>query len=353
MTFIQKVNFFMHKSLIITLLALLVGACSTRSSESRETIRPVKVTIVSNQSYQEKFFAGLSTPDDAVTLAFKISGQIVTVPVSKGLLVKRGELIASLDPKEVELQVDANRSTFEQAQSKMQRMERLLSHEAISEQEWEASKSEYAQAKSTYENSLKLLSDTKLRAPYDGVIESTMVDAYQRVSAGEPIARLVKPLTTTVSFTIPESSLKILTEPETRFWVDFDNYPTIRFDATLKNFARTSTNASGFPTSLRLDSLQTKLYPIAPGMSCTIKIEYRSTGSDSMVVPLSAIYAPASGGEWVWVVDSDNRVWKREVTTRSIEPSGNISIIGGVEVGDKVVSAGVYRLREGQKVRII
>jgi multidrug resistance efflux pump len=62
-------------------------------------------------------------------------------------------------------------------------MKRLLAHEAVSQQEFEVAQTAYVQAKSQYENSKDLLQDTKLRAPFAGVIERTYVDAYQRVSS--------------------------------------------------------------------------------------------------------------------------------------------------------------------------
>lgn len=343
----------MHKIPTIILMSLLAVGCSTAPKSESEVVRLVKTATAKIESNSDKYFAGLSTPDDAVNLAFKISGQILSIPVAKGQMVEKGELIASLDPKQVELEVEANRTAYTEAQSQLRRMERLLSHEAISEQEWESTKTRFAQAKSSYENSLSQLSDTKLRAPFDGVIESTAVDAYQRVDAGQTIARLVNPLTTTVSFTMPESSLYLLEKPTTKYSVTFDNYPGIRFDASLKNFARTSINASGFPTSLRLNSDKLSLYPIAPGMSCTIKIEYQLSKEPKITIPLSAVYAPTSSGEWVWVVGSDNRVRLQSIKIGGILPNGNVTIESGLKAGEKVVSAGVYRLSEGQKVKII
>lgn len=334
---------------------LLAGGCrgaKSRPDEKRPP-RPVKVITVHDIHTIEREFVGLATPDDAVNLAFKIGGQVIDIPVSKGRFVRRGELIAELNPREVELTVEANRTAYEEARSQLDRMQRLLSHEAISVQEYEVATTRYAQAKSTYESSLDLLHDTRLKAPFDGVIERTAVDAFERVSAGQTIARLVNPETRTVSFTTPEGALYLLESPTTRYQVQFDNYPEVVFEARLKNFARTSADASGFPTSLLIENPDTARYPIAPGMSCRITLLIDEPQPGFVALPLSAIYAPTQGGDFVWIVDGQNRVEKRPVELGEFIGSQSIAIKSGIKAGERVVTAGVYQLHAGEQVRII
>jgi len=335
------------------LLLLSAAACRRSADSATEAPRPVKVETAVDASTLDKDFAGMSTPDDAVTLAFKIAGQVSDVPVSKGQHVKKGELIAELDPRETQLAVDANRTAYNEASSQLQRMKRLLAHEAISMQEYESANTRYAQAKSTYENSLSLLSDTKIRAPFAGVIEATYVDTYERVGSGQAIARLVNPSTTTVSFTLPENAIHQIELPSTRFSVRFDNYRGVQFDAVLKNYAKTSADASGFPASLTLRDFDAKRYPIAPGMSCTITMQTAEPAAGAVSLPLSAVYAPAQGGTGVWVVGAGDRVTLRPVTLGEPFGSDRILVTGGIRPGERVVTAGVYRLKEGQQVRIL
>ena len=173
----------MRISLLFAALSLYVS-CVPRDPEPA-AIRPVKVTVAAGASSMDKNFAGMATPDDAVNLAFKLSGQVRDIPVSQGESVKKGALLAELDPRDVELQVSATRSAYEEARSQQQRMQRLLEHQAVSRQEAEAAATRYAQARSTYENTLDLLNDTRLRAPFSGVIERKYVTTYERVQAGQ------------------------------------------------------------------------------------------------------------------------------------------------------------------------
>ena len=336
---------------MLTIL-LLAGSCSHRTPAS-QTVRPVKVVTASGAGLIEKDFAGMATPDDAVTLAFKLAGQVLDVPVSQGERVEKGALLAELDPRDIELQVAATRSAFEEARSVQQRMQRLLAHEAVSRQEAEAAATRYAQAKSTYDNTLDLLNDTRLRAPFAGVVERVYVDNFERVQAGQSILRLVNPVTTTVQFTLPESALDVLRDSATRFSVLFDNYRGELFAARLKYYAVTSSDASGFPVSLTLDNPSPARYRISPGMSCTITMQSPDPVPDAVSLPVSAICAPAEGGTWVWIVGADDRVTRRAVTLGELFGRDRVVVDSGVAPGERVVTAGVYRLREGEQVRIL
>ena len=153
----------MCKSIPIAAFALLMMlSCGARGGGG-SAVQSVKTVEVMPTEYINRDFAGMATADDAVNLAFKISGQIAACDVSKGDFVRRETLLASLDPRDVELQVASDRSQYEMARSQYERMKRLMEHEAVSRQEFEASEASFVRAKSTYENSKDLLSDTKLR----------------------------------------------------------------------------------------------------------------------------------------------------------------------------------------------
>lgn len=342
----------MIRPVLIPVIVCLLCGCGRRQPTTG-AVRPVKVTTAADATYVDKDFAGMATPDDVVNLAFKLSGQVLDVPVSNGESVKKGQVLAELDPRDVELQVAANRSAYQQASSQLSRIRRLLEHEAVSRQEFEAAQTQYAQARSVYENSMDLLTDTRLRAPFSGVIEQKYVENFERVQAGQSIVRLVNPVTTTVKFTLPESALSQLALPTTRFTVEFDNYRDVEFSAELKDYVKTSSDASGFPVSLRLTGVDTVRYRISPGMSCTITMQVADAIPQAVSLPLTAIYAPAAGGKYVWIVDDDNRVYRHTVTLGQPYGRDRVLIESGVAPGDRVVTAGVYRLQEGEQVRIL
>ena len=112
-------------------------------------------------------------------------------------------------------------------------------------------------------------------------------------------------------------------------------------------------DASGFPVSLTLENPDPARYRISPGMSCTITMQSADPVPDAVSLPVSAVYAPAEGGTYVWIVGADDRVTRREVKPGELFGRDRVVIDSGVAPGDRVVTAGVYQLREGERVRIL
>lgn len=347
------VNFYFMRRAISLIVILILVACDSADTSDVPDSQLVKVVEAQPTGVVVKSFAALSTADDAVNLAFKISGRVIDIPVAKGVMVRRGEVLARLDERDVRLQVDAAKASYDEAQSRLRRAQRLAEHDAISQQEVEELVSRVEQARATYENGRDLLQDTRLVAPFDGIVERTYVDAFQRVASGETIVRIVAPVSTTVGFTAPEDVVTLLAEPTTRFSVIFDAYPDVVFNAVIKSFARTTSDARGYPVSLRLVDVDTAKYRITPGMTCMATVEITTDPTDDVAVPLSAIYAPLGDADYVWVVDDEGRVRRREVTIVGVLSGNNIAVSGDVMVGDRVVVAGVYRLAEGERVTIM
>ena len=130
----------------IFLLALLAAGGCRPTPPPVAAPRSVKVVTASDAGIIDKDFAGMATADRAVTLAFKVEGQLLDIPVTEGRRVVRGELLAELDPRDVRLKVDADRSAYDEARSQLQRMKRLVEHEAVSRQDYEAAQTRFSQA---------------------------------------------------------------------------------------------------------------------------------------------------------------------------------------------------------------
>jgi multidrug efflux pump subunit AcrA (membrane-fusion protein) len=125
------------------------------------------------------------------------------------------------------------------------------------------------------------------------------------------------------------------------------------FGARIKSFARTSSDALGFPVSLKLTDVDTSRYEISPGMTCMARVITPQSDTTAVVVPMTAIYAPVAGGDAVWVVDSLGRVQRRGVEIGRPTSSGNVEILTGLRKGERVVVAGAYKLTDNEQVEII
>lgn len=157
----------------VLIAAILLASCGQKKETKTTTSRPVKTAIVESRSIIRKDFSGIVEAVEYVKLAFRVSGQIIQLPVIEGEKVKKGQLIAAIDPRDIALQYAATKSAYETAAAQLERNKRLLSRQAISVQEYEISLANYQKAKSEYELSVNNMRDTKLTAPFDGSIEKT------------------------------------------------------------------------------------------------------------------------------------------------------------------------------------
>lgn len=86
---------------------ILLTACGQKKEDSVTTVRPVKTARVESRSEIRKDFSGIVEAVDYVKLAFRVSGQIINLPVVEGQRVKKGQLIAAIDPRDLALQYAA------------------------------------------------------------------------------------------------------------------------------------------------------------------------------------------------------------------------------------------------------
>lgn len=336
---------------VFFLASVLVVVSCNKPTVENVSPQSVKAVTVSSVGFVARDYAGMATADNSTNLAFKVGGQVVAFDVSEGQYVRRGEVMAEINPRDYQLAYDAERSAYNAAKSQLERAERLLARQAISRSEYENAQNAYASALSAYRNAGDVLGDTKLRTPIDGVVEKKYVDTYQRVSAGETVVRIVDPVSHTVKFTMPESGLSVLETASTRFSVQYDNYKGVWFEARLKDYVPSSSDGTGVPVSLRV-TIPEKSYIISPGMSCIVRVSVTSA-VEGVAVPLSALFTPDNGNsKAVWVV-RDGRAVLTTVTTGALYGTDMILVTAGLHQGDDVVTAGVYKLSEGQQVNVI
>ena len=281
-------------------VAVLLAGCGQKKETSVITARPVKTTIVESRSIIRKDFSGIVEAVEYVKLAFRVSGQIINLPVIEGEKVKKGQLIAAIDPRDIALQYAATKSAYETAAAQVERNKRLLSRQAISVQEYEISLANYQKAKSEYELSVNNMRDTKLTAPFDGSIEKRLVENYQRVNSGEGIVQLVNTHNLRIKFTIPDAYLYLLRTKDPRFLVEFDTFKGHVFQAKLEEYLDISTDGTGIPVSITIDdpSFDRDLYAVKPGFTCSIRFtaDVGPLVQDSWtIIPLSAVFGESEG----------------------------------------------------------
>ncbi len=336
--------------------AFLWAGCKGKKETYQDTVRPVRVVNVESLGAINKVYTGIVEAEEYSNLAFKLSGPLVAMNVDEGQKVKKGQVIAAVDPLEYKLQYEANKAAYLTAKSQLERNKRLLSMQAISKQEYEIAEANYIKGKSAYETSANTLEDTKLKAPFDGFVEKKFVENYQKVMPGESIIKLVNPDKLAVGFTLPETSVDLTRTPMT-VTVEFDTYKGIWFKAGVKEFIDASPDGTGIPVKLVIDDsrFSRDIHNIYPGFSCKVNLKIETTEENSYIVPMSALFKnPTTNETSVWVYNPKTEtVHGKTVVIGQLFGSDKIMVQKGLSNDDIIVVAGVNYITEGQKVKLL
>ncbi len=344
--------------LLSTLLFLFITACGQKKKESTTFIKPVKVVEAKSLDYVNYSFPGIVESKQSVNLAFKVSGQLIDIAVKEGESITKGQLVAVIDSKDYQLSLDAAEAAYIKSESQLKRYQQLIKSGAISQQELETSEALYKRDRSSYESAQSTLDDTKLYAPFAGVVQERYVDNFQRVQPAQTIITLVNPSELDMKFTLSESLLHIINAPDKSIYVTFEPFPNVKFKGVADKIVDTSIGGGGYPVTVEIDDKEFNLekYDIKIGFSCTIFIDvYNSDYRNMVSVPMSAVSESLSSTQkYVWVYDKDGgTVEKRNVTVGAPYGKSDIIISNGLSSGEMVVSAGVTTLQNNQKVRVI
>ena len=340
--------------------SLLLAACQAETAPVKSE-RPVQVQRVAFETgAMAREFVGVVRARYETDLGFRIAGKIVTRVVNVGDRVHVGDVIARLDPRDLELQVEsaeaelaAATSNLTQAAADLQRYATLKSRGFAAVADFDRKQAandeaegRLARARRSLDLARNQLAYTELKSDADGVITATLAEPGQVVAIGQPVARLAHKGEKEAVVSLPETWLDEARQAKAsvRLWSDRDR----KFQARLRELSpqadpATRTFAARF-TILDADD------SVAFGMTATVVLE-RERETPVARVPLAAVLNRGTGPT-VYVVDNNDALVQRPVTVTSF--TGDDALItGGINNGERVVTLGVQTLEAGLRVRTI
>lgn len=354
----------MRLLLIPVLLGLI--ACSEQEQTTPETnIRPVKIYQVpqANEVLLRKFPAQVQAAEQSA-LAFRVSGELLKLPVRAGEPVRRGQILARLDPVNYQILVDDRKARFELATSQFQRMKDLFNQQQVSQAQFDQAKAEQEIAKAALEAARLDLTDTRLKAPFSGVIGEVYLDNHQPVRAGQAVIMLQVQDQLEVQLQMPENLMaKIVDAREENNTVnyqpevEFEALPGKRFLASYKEHNAQADRATGSYT-VTLTLPRPPSLNLLPGMSASVHVDLNQVLSNrhtQMLIPASSVYQSEQQTEGsslasVWIVNADMTLSQRQVEVGELTQRG-VEIRSGLQPGEQILAAGVHQAHEGMHVR--
>ncbi|WP_372379209.1 efflux RND transporter periplasmic adaptor subunit [Vibrio natriegens] len=333
----------------ISLSGLLTGCNKAISEPSEPLIKPVKLLAVKDLSVADSdaFLAQIDATHRA-QLSFQVGGEVEQLLVRMGHDVKKGDVLATLDPKDLQLSLNSAQAQFSLAQTQWQRAKSLYKKKLISTDEYDQKETQYKAALANFEQAKTDLSYTKIHAPFDGVVSYTYVKPFQVVGEKQEILNLIDNSTLDVSFTLPVTyaeSVSLASLKEAHMWVTMDSEPNKRIPGKFKEIStqpNSDTNSYEAIVTITRPSERNLL----TGMTGQVHIAKQNV-SDSVILPQSAWVSKGIDQGEVWVMDGETQQVRK--VTLSLGDSGSVE--SGLKSDDYVVIAGVEHLVEGQVVK--
>jgi RND family efflux transporter MFP subunit len=331
-------------------------------------LRPVRYVTVSEDSvFRDRSFSGISKSSRESRLSFKVSGTIINVPVQIGQRLSAGDLIAEIDPASYVLQAQQAQASLVEAQANdrraaanYDRTKGLYANDNASLNDLESARAQAESASAVVRAAGKALeiarlnvSYTKLIADTDCSIASLDIEVNENVASGQQVASVSCGDSYEVTVDLPESLIGDVDEL-TPVSVRFGSLPDQEFSGVVSEVAVASTAGSAaFPVVIKITGNQPLL---RSGLAADVTFQfYSDVVQGGFVLPVTAVIRDPQG-TFVFVaepegVDGEAVVRRRAVALGELSQLG-IEVVDGLDIGDRVITAGISVIRDGQRVLI-
>jgi len=310
-------------SIIIIIVAgsLFLFSCGSEETQKEKKVRPVKSLVIGGYSDPTgEGFPGVTKESQESEMAFRIGGPIIKYNVVEGAKVRKGALIAEIDPRDYRIAVQSTEARYNQAKAESDRYYRLWQKGSVAKNDYDRKYANFLEAKSTWEDAKNALKDTRLLAPYSGFYGPKLAQLGDNVRQKEAITTIIDLSILEVNTTIPEQ-LAIQFLNFTNYEVRIEAYPDVVFNATLKELEKKPT-PEGFPLHLILDHVNNEndktKKKVAAGMSCRITIILKDDADvkSRIIIPITAVFeGKEDKNALVWVINPENNTVKKQVVT--------------------------------------
>jgi RND family efflux transporter MFP subunit len=344
----------MKKILLFILLPLgyiFSEGCSHHTDSGRETVRTVKTdTVRFFKEQHEASFPGKIKAAADVNLAFRIAGPIAKIHVKEGDFVRKGQTLVSLDARDYTIQLAATEAEYRQIKAEADRIVELHKTGSVTDNDYDKAVYGLKQITAKYDAHKNALADTRLIAPFNGFVQKRHFESGETVGAGMPVLSLICADAPEVEIFIPASEY-IRRDLFDSFSCTVDIFPDRSFPLDLIGITHKANMNQLYSVRLKMRNAGTPLP--SPGMVSMVHIQYKTDESIKMQIPYSALFEKNSHSS-VWIYNPDSQtVALKQIEVSEIRNDGLIVVSEGLSAGEIVVTAGVHKLYEGEKVRLL
>ena len=352
----------MKKYILVFLLIFLFTACKKEAKE--EMIRAVKIQEI-NSMQDENFnieFPAQISPSQKTVLAFKYAGKIKSINFESGDFVKKGQVIAVIDDTDYKVNLDAFSKKYEAAKAVAQnaeqqfaRAETLYKGDALAKKDYDnalmqrnVAISTFKEASAGLQNARNTLNDTKIVAPYDGYIDKKVVDVGTVVPEGAPVVSFISNEITDISVNASVRDIEYIKNAEN---INFKDSTSDKiYNLKIKSIAQNPDSINlTYPVVFTFSELSEN-DKFLSGQTGTVTIVVKNKGKEEILIPINAVFEDKGSNVYLF---KDGKAIKTPIELGELRETDKISVVKGLKTGDKVIVAGISKLADGDKVKLL
>lgn len=360
-----------YLSLILILSSAAWLSCS-KSKKKDNTQQPTPVTVAAAEktdaSYYDQF-PGTVVALNRVDLRAQVSGFITGIFFKEGEIVPKGKVLYEIDRRTFEaalLQAQANlssaKASLNRAQKDADRYTQLAQQDAVARQvldnavaTLETSKSQVDVAAAAVSTARTNLSYAIIRAPFTGRIGISQVKLGAQIGAGSTLLNTISsenPIA--VDFVVDEGKIPRFTKlqdkeikADSTFKVQLSTGETYAHPGRIVVIDRGVDNQTGtIKVRIRFTNPKKEL---VDGMSCVLKVLNQDSGNQ-VVIPNKAVVEQM--GEYFVFTTKGDTIAKQQKVKTGPKLNDKIVVLSGIKAGDKIITEGLNRLRDGGKITL-
>jgi len=350
----QKLSF----TALILVSSFFISGCEEPPQTFVASSRPVKTMVIGEQqSGDTRTFPAVVDAIQKADISFRVNGKIHKILVREGDEVKKGQLLAELDPTDFRITLKDRQASYDTAKANYDRAVKLVKKGAISQIDHDEIRAKYHSAKANLETALQDLLYTQLKANFDGYIAKRHVEKFEEVIFSETIFSLEDVSSLKIKIDVPENLMIIINtggQNARQLYAVFDNISNQQFPLRfLEASTQADPNTKTFKITLKMQTPDN--YNILPGMTATVFAQLHPEevqSETSVTLPVSAVIADNEKQATVWVVDEKSMT----VNPKNVIPGlmvGDNMQVDGLKPGERVVTAGASFLRNNMKVTLL
>jgi membrane fusion protein, multidrug efflux system len=286
--------------------------------------------------------SGTLRPDEEVDLAFESSGKIISIKFTEGTRVKKGDLLAKINDRQLQAQLEKLLAEKKLTEAKEFRERSLLEKDAISQESYDQIVTELQTTVADINLIEARIAETELRAPFDGIIGLRYLSEGSYATSSTKIAKLIKISPLKIEFSIPE-----MYSSEIRI-----GYPVTFTIVGMNNDFEASVYAVDPKVDIDTRTIVLRaLYPntreeLKAGRYASITL-VMSQIENAVSIPTEALI-PEMEGEKVFIYNAGKASGVKVKT--GLRTESRIQITDGLHFGDTLITTGILQLRENLPV---